>query len=359
MSHSLRCALALLLVLRPAPALAQTKVPARPPLAEREAIPGRLRVRVFAFDAPGASGPTACWLYATDGFRKNGQHELVLAVQRRPSEPAEAFPEDPISFFATLFNRAAKGQPASEEAVTHFEKLLGREDIRGVIYSRLDPLKAALLQPDILLVVPLTDTELEWAERFGHLRVLGMLGAQKRAFPWPGYFDRDRTSVVPRIGDGDSLLKMMKLTPVRGVRVAAEVPATSSALAGQGNLVVSLPAASRTAAAAAFAQVGPGTAVAWAAELDPEADALAVYQSGQKTPFVVRRNDGPVSRLAGTFVAFLPAQDKDVARLQEDGFVVSLTTPSWQVLEEALTQGRDLQLLGAPESMAIRIRWRD
>ena len=357
MSFSSPFAIALLLVLPSAPVPAQTKAPSRPPLAEREAIPGRLRVRVFAFDAPGANGPTACWLYATDGFRRNGQHELVLAVRKRPGEAA--FPEDPVSFFATLFKRAAKGQPASEEAVTHFEKLLGREDIRGVIYSRLDPLKAALLQPDILLVVPLTDTELEWAERFGHLRVLGMLGAQKRAFPWPGYFDRDRTSVVPRIGDGDSLLKMMKLTPVRGVRVAAEVPATSSALAGQGNLVVSLPAASRTAAAAAFAQVGPGTAVAWAAELDPEADALAVYQSGQKTPFVVRRNDGPVSRLAGTFVAFLPAQDKDVARLQEDGFVVSLTTASWQVLEEALTQGRDLQLLGAPESMAIRIRWRD
>ena len=359
MCHWGRCAVVLLLVLRPAPAPAQTKAPARPPLAEREAIPGRLRVRVFTFDAPGANGPTACWLFATDGFRKNGQHELVLAVRRRAGEPVDAFPEDPVAFFATLFGRAAKGQPASEQAITHFEKLLGREDIRGVIYTRLDPLRAALLQPDVLLVVPLTETELDSAQRFGHLRVLGMLGAQQRVFPWPGYFDRDRPSVTARPDDGDSLLKKIQVIQVRGARVAAEMPATSSALAGQGNLVVSLPAASRAAAADTFAKAGPGTAVAWAAELDPEADSLAVYKEGQKAPFVVRQSDAPLSRLAGTFVAFLPAQEKDVAKLHEDGFVVSLTASSWQALAEALAQGRDLQLLGAPESMAIRIRWRD
>lgn len=357
MRHRGRCAIALLLLLRPFPALGQAK--AKAPLAEREAIPGRLRVRVFAFDVPGAGGSVPCWLYATDGFRRNGQHELVLPVRRRPGEAAEAFPEDPVSFFATVFNRATKGQPVTEEALTHFEHLLGREDVRGMIYTRLNPLRSALLQPEVLLVVPLTGSELESAQRFGHLRVLGLLGLQHHVFPWPGYFDRDRPGVAPRPEDSDSLLKKIEVTHVRGVRVAAEVPATSSALVGQGNLVVSLPLASRAAAEAAFASAGPGVAVAWAAELDPEADALAVYTSGQKAPVVVRQGDGPVSRLAGAFVAFLPAQESDLAKLQEDGFVVALTAPSWQALQEALAQGRDLQLLGAPESMAIRIRWRD
>ncbi len=354
-----RCAIALLLLPRPAPASAQAPTPARPPLAEREAIPGRLRVRIFAFDVPGAGGSVPCWLYATDGFRRNGQHELVLPVRRRPGEAAEAFPEDPLSFFATLFNRASKGQPVSEDALTHFEHLLGREDMRGMIYTRLDPLRSALLQPDVLLVVPLTESELESAERFGHLRILGLLGFQHHVFPWPGYFDRDRPSVAPRPEDWDSLLKKMEVRHVRGVRVAAEVPATYSPLVGQGNLVVSLPLASRAAAEAAFAKAGPGAAVAFSAELDPEADALAVYKSGLKAPIALRQRDGPVSRLAGTFVAFLPGQESDLAKLQEDGFVVALTGPSWQALQEALAQGRDLQLLGAPESMAIRIRWRD
>jgi hypothetical protein len=318
-----------------------------------------LRVRIFALDLPGAGGLTPCWLYATDGFRKNGHHELVLAVRRRPAEPPERFPEDPFSFFATLFNRAAKGQTASEEAFTHFDNLLGRTDIGGAIYTRLDPLKAALLQPDVLLVVPLTATELASAQRFGHLRILGLLGVQQRVFPWPGFFDRDRASVASRPDDSDSLLKKMEVTPFRGLRATAEVPATSSALVGHGNLVVSLPAASRAAAAAAFAKSGAGSAVAWSAELDPEADALAVFQPGQKIPFVARRHDGAVSRLSGAFVAFVPGQENDLAKLQEDGFVVSLTPASWRTLEEALAQGRDLQLLGAPDSMAIRLRWRD
>jgi hypothetical protein len=359
MPPSTRCALALLLVLCPAPASAQATPTPRPPLAEREVLPGRLRVRVFALDLPGAGGLAPCWLYATDGFRKNGQRELVLAVRRRPAEPPEPFPEDPLSFFATVFNRAAKGQPASEEALTHFDKLLGRGDIGGAIYTRLDPLKAALLQPDVLLVVPLTATELASAQRFGHLRILGLLGAQQRVFPWPGFFDRDRASVASRPDDSDSLLEKMEVTPVRGLRVTAEVPVSSSGLVARGNLVMSLPNASRAAAAARLGKAGAGAGVAWSAELDPEADALAVFQSGQKAPFVARQRDGAVSRLSGTFVAFVPAAETDFARLQEDGFVVSLTSPSWRALEEALAEGRDLQLLGAPESMAIRLRWRD
>jgi uncharacterized glyoxalase superfamily protein PhnB len=172
-------------------------------------------------------------------------------------------------------------------------------------------------------------------------------------------FGTYRPGVAPRPDEWESVLKSMEVTHLRGVRVAAEVPATHSALIGQGNVVVSLPIASRAAAEASLGGAGSGAAVAWVAELDPEADALAVYKSGQKAPFVMRQNDGPVTRLAGTFVAFLPGQDADVAKLQEDGFVVALTGPSWQALSAAVAQGRDLELLGAPQSMAIRIRWRD
>ena len=165
--------------------------------------------------------------------------------------------------------------------------------------------------------------------------------------------------MVPRPDDSDSLLKKMEVALVRGLRVTAEVPATSSGLVVRGNLVVSLPTASRAAAATGFAKAVAGAPVAWSAELDPEADALAVFQPGQKAPFVARQHDGAVSRLSGAFVAFVPGQETDFAKLQEDGFVVSLTPASWRALEDALAQGRDLQLLGAPESMAIRLRWRD
>jgi hypothetical protein len=337
-------------------------VPPRPPLAVREAVPGRLRVRIFATDLPGSGTPVACWLFATDGFRALGQKEMVLSVLRRSGEAAEAFPEDPVAFYASLFPFAAQGQRVSEGGYTWFAgaRFLGREDIRGMTYTRLDPLRSPLLQPDALLVVPLTASEMEAAQRFGALRVLGLLGAHHRVFPWAGFFDRDRPSLAPAPGDWDTILGKTRVVQIRGVRVAAELPASASPLIGQGNLLVSLPAASRAAILEAVVEKAEEGAVALAAELDPEADALAVYRPGQKGPYAIRPGDGPVSRLAGSFVTFLPSKEEgDLAKLYEDGFVVMLTEASRKSLHEALRAGRDLELLGGPGSLAIRIRWRD
>ena len=94
-------------------AFAQAPTASRPidkpqPLAEREAVPGRLRVRVFHSDArPGAPGPT--WTYATDGFRTVAQKEMILVVLRRPAEAVSAFPEDPIQFFASALPTGGAG----------------------------------------------------------------------------------------------------------------------------------------------------------------------------------------------------------------------------------------------------------
>jgi hypothetical protein len=152
------------------------------------------------------------------------------------------------------------------------------------------------------------------------------------------------------------LLRQAQVARIHGVRVAVEVPASTSPVIGQGTLVVSLPAASRELLAEALAGKGP---VALTAELDPEADALAVYRPGQKGPFALRAGEAPVARMAGTFVAFTSGADADVAKLVEDGFVVELTAASRRALDEAFAAGRDLQLLGAPGSMAVKIRWRD
>jgi hypothetical protein len=328
----------------------------RPPLAEREAVPGRLRVRVFGHELPGPGAPVPCWLYATDGFRRLGRSEMVFAVLRRAREDPSAFPEDPVALFARIFRRAPTTVTEGGHSAIDAERFLGRSDLRGVVYTRLDPLRSALLQPSALLVVPLTGPELETAVRFGILRVLGLLGTHHRLFPWPGFFDRERPSLCPPPDDWDTVLRKARVARLPGVRVAVEVPASASPVIGQGTLVVSLPAASREALAEAVAGQGE---VALTAELDPEADALAVYRPGQKTPFALRAGEAPVARMAGTFVAFLPAASADTAKLLEDGFAVQLTADSRRALDQAFTEGRDLQLLGAPGSMAIKIRWRD
>ena len=100
--------------------------------------------------------------------------------------------------------------------------------------------------------------------------------------------------------------------------------------------------------------------MALATELDPQADALAIYPPGSKGRHGHPR--GRRARLApGRRLRDLPslAVEGDVARFYEDGFAVMLSEPSRKALHEALRTGRDLELLGAPGSMAIRVRWRD
>jgi hypothetical protein len=332
------------------------------PLGQIEAIPGRLRVRVFEYILFVEGRRTPSWLYASDGFRRQGRRELVLFVLRRAKESAKAYPEDPARLLAALFVKGSLGESFSDGdcASLALGRFLGRDDVTGVIFSQLDPLRSVVVQPDALLVVPLVADEIDVALRFGSLRVLGLLGTHHRVFPWPAFLDRDRPAVTPAPGWWDSVLARTTVSRIRGVRVSAEVPASLSPRIGQGNVVVSVAAASRSALVEAVAGVdGAAPApVALTSELDPEADSLAVYPPRLKTLVPLRSREGPVERLAGTFVAFLPGEE-DVASQREDGFVVELTGASRAALHEALREGRDLQILGAPQSMAIRIRWRD
>jgi hypothetical protein len=332
------------------------------PLGKIEAIPGRLRVRVFDCTLLVAGRPTPAWLYTSDGFKRLGRRELVLFILRRGKESPKAFPEDPARLLAALFVKASVGESFSDGdcASLALGRFLDRDDVTGVIFSQLDPLRSVVVQPDALIVVPLVADEIDVALRFGPLRVLGLLGTHHRVFPWPAFLDPDRPAVTPAPGWWGSVLARTTVSRIRGVRVSAELPTSSSPRIGQGNVVVSLAATSRSALVEAVAGVkGAAPApVALTSELDPEADSLAVYPPRLKTLIPLRSREGPMERLAGTFVAFLPGE-QDVASQREDGFVVELTGASRAALHEALRAGRDLQLMGAPGSMAIRIRWRD
>jgi len=303
-----------------------------------------------------AGRPAAAWLYSTDGFRRQGRPELVLFVLRRSGERAETFPEDPLRLMTALFEKAT-AQEALEEGdavpVT-LGRFLGREDVLGATFSRLDPLRPRTVQPDALLVVLLVGDEVDVVRRFGALRVLGLLGAHHRAFPWPVYFDRDRPAVSPAPGWWDSVLARTTVHRIPGVRAWAELPVSFSRSLGPGNLVVSLSGASRSAVAQAVADAR----VALLTELAPEADTLAAYDPRRKTLVPLRSREGPTERLTGTFVAFLPGEE-DLARQREDGFVVELVPASRDALLQAMREGRDLQLLGSPSSLTIRVRWRD
>jgi hypothetical protein len=334
--------------------------PTRTLVVERAVADGALKVRVFAAEMPHEGRRMAFWVYVTEGLKVHRQRELVMAVARRAKEAVKAFPEDPITFFAGVLDDSVKGRPALEGGMTRLPegKFLGRDDLGAVLYMRPDPLRSALLQPDTLLALPLTDTEVLAAESFGQLRVLALLGAHHRVFPWAAFFDRDRPSLAAEPERWDTVLRKTEMARIRGIRAAVELPASISPAVGHGTLVVSLPSSGRQVIEVAL-KTDAKDGVAFPTELDPESDALAVYRPGQKSPVATRASENPVQRLSGAFVAFQPGAEEDHASLFEDGFLVRLTEESRRRLLEAVALGTDLTLLGAPSSLAIRIKWRD
>jgi len=330
------------------------------PIAVQEVVPGKLTVKVFAGTVPGKSGPLPVWTYATDGLRATGQKELLLTILRGRDERPDQFPTDPFAIFAALYPLAAGGKLTGDGGHARFggAPFLGRTDVTGILYTRPDPLRSAAAQADGLLLVPLTESELQVASKLGHLRMLGILGAHYGQYPWPVFFDRARPSLVPDPEEWHSILSMMVLVRIPGVRVAASMAGSGAEWVGGGNLEVSLPRTRQDEIADAVLAHGDSS-VALLAELDPAANGLAIYRPGQNGPTAIKAGTNAVSRVSGNFVSFISGSAvSDSARLYEDGFAVSLTSDSRRALADALRTGQDLDRPGRG-GMSFSLRWRE
>jgi Smad anchor for receptor activation-like, C-terminal len=332
----------------------------RRPIVEQEIVPGKLRVKVFAGTVPGKDGPLPVWTYATDGLRASGQKEFLLTILRRTDERPDQYPTDPFDIFAALYPLAAGGKLGGEGGHARFAgaPFLGRTDVAGILYTRPDPLRSASAQAEGLLLVPLTEAELQVASKLGHLRMLGILGAHYGLYPWPVFFDRARPSLVPGPEEWHSVLSLMILVRIPGVRVAASMAGSGAQWVGGGNLEVSLPRARQDEIAEALLENGDSS-VALFAELDPAANGLAIFRPGQNGPTAIKAGRNSVSRVSGNFVSFLSgAALSDSARLYEDGFAVMLTSDSRRALADALRTGHDLDRPGKG-GMSFSLRWRE
>jgi hypothetical protein len=99
--------------------------------------------------------------------------------------------------------------------------------------------------------------------------------------------------------------------------------------------------------------------VALLTDLEQNADACLVWEAGQTEPAAITPPGSQGSRVAGCFVLFCPEQDVDGGQILEDGFVVTLTTASWETVRRALVEGRSLSLPATGKGFSISIESRD
>jgi hypothetical protein len=312
-----------------------------------ELIAGKLSARVVLHDIAALQGTISCWSYVTDGLVGQDQAELVFTLRRDPDEPSDAFPQDPLELFATVYQLAESGQRVTSGGVTE----LGARRLFGhhLMYVTAQPLAGVALPPSCLAAVLVTDDELRAAREFGTTRVLARLGQATGHYPFPPWADRRRRGLSFERTFEASVLSKIQRASAHGLRVGMiDSRITLSVLRSEQALWQDR-----------LAQIPDGIPFAVLTALDPSANGCLVWVPGQNGPEAIVPPGSDGTRLCGSFIVFMADQPANGGRILEDGFAMELTGDAWQAIRRALVDGNELSIPAPDNRIAFALTWRD
>ena len=319
------------------------------PVGREVLIPRQLSVAIDEGGIRTASGMLPALLYTTEGLERHGQREMVFAVIRTGT-PAPGYP---LTMARTVHRLAAEGrlveagdvsvfnQPGIDidERVTGFVYAAAPEDIPSTVRFERPPLVA----------LPLLAGETAVVQRFGHARVLSLLGAQERYYPHPWWFRPGRSPVVDdaefRAATMLSKAPAYNLPFLRVVHIGDRLELTITAgdatsyIGGADEELEAFEEALREAAdVCAFL---PGLA---------DVPQTYVWAPGQQGPAAIVAPGGERStRIGCNFLLLVRGTLEPTARQIEDGFAVLLTGAMYARLRQAVEAGRPIEI-GLPEA---------
>jgi hypothetical protein len=324
------------------------------PVGREVLIPGELSVAIDEGGIRTAGGMLPALLYTTDGLERHGQREMVFAVTRTGA-PAPGYP---LTMARTVHRFAAEGRIVDAGDVSVF----GRpgvdvdERVTGFVYADLP-------RPP-LVALPLLGGETAVVQRFGHARVLALLGAQERYYPHPWWF---RPGRAPVLDDAEfraaTMLSRAPAYSLPFLRVvhdgdrlelsvsAEDLPSLREAMREAPDVCAYLPGLAGTPKTYVWApgQSGPAAIVAPGGE---RATRLAC-----NFVLIVRGAGAGAPGDAGEAGAGADGQPP-TARQVEDGFAVLLTGAMHARLLQAVDAGRPVEIGlpgGAVRAVAFRV----
>ncbi|GAA2583579.1 hypothetical protein GCM10010399_11750 [Dactylosporangium fulvum] len=307
------------------------------PVGREILIPGELSVAIDEGGIRTASGMLPALVYTTEGLERYGQREMVFAVARTGA-PAPGYP---LTMARTVHGFAAEGRLVDAGDVSVFGRpgLDIDHRVTGFVYAQApaDLQSTVDLDRPPLIALPLLDGETAVVQRFGHARVLSLLGAQERYYPHPWWFRPGREPVVDDAGfRAATLLSQAPAYNLPFLRVvhdgdrlelsvpAAELPSLAEAMREAPDICAYLPGLAGT----------PKTYV-WA--------------PGQQGPAAIVAPGGePAARLGCNFLLVVRGSVEPTARQVEDGFAVLLTGAMHARLLQAVEAGRPVEI-GLPD----------
>ncbi|MEV8512456.1 hypothetical protein [Dactylosporangium sp. NPDC051484] len=327
------------------------------PVGREILIPGELSVAIDEGGIRTAGGMLPALLYTTEGLERHGQREMVFAVARTGA-PAPGFP---LTMARTVHRFAAEGRLVDAGDVSVF----GRpgvdvdERVTGFVYA--DP-PAALpstvqLPRPPLIALPLLGGETAVVQRYGHARVLALLGAQERYYPHPWWFRPGRAPVLDDAEFREAT--MLSRAP------AYNLPFLSVVHDGD-RLELSVPAEELPSLRDAMREAPDVCAYLPGLAGTPKTYVWAPGQSGPAA--IVAPGGERATRLACNFLLIVrgaagpPGTGADrqapTARQVEDGFAVLLTGAMYARLLQAVEGGRPVEIGlpgGAVRALAFRV----
>ncbi|WP_344503061.1 hypothetical protein [Dactylosporangium maewongense] len=328
------------------------------PVGREVLIPRQLSVAIDEGGIRTASGMLPALLYTTEGLERHGQREMVFAVVRTGA-PAPGYP---LSMARTVHRLAAEGRLVEAGDVSVFNQpgidIDGR--VTGFVYAAApeDIPSTVTFERPPLVALPLLAGETAVVQRFGHARVLSLLGAQERYYPHPWWFRPGRAPVVDdaefRAATMLSKAPAYNLPFLRVVHIGDRLELTITAgdptsyIGGADEELEAFEEALREADdVCAFL---PGLA---------DAPQTYVWTPGQRGPAAIVAPGGERStRIGCNFLLLVRGTAEPTARQVEDGFAVLLTGAMYARLRQAVEAGRSIEIglpAGAVSTLALRL----
>jgi hypothetical protein len=328
------------------------------PVGREVLIPRQLSVAIDEGGIRTASGMLPALLYTTEGLERHGQREMVFAVIRTGA-PAPGYP---LSMARTVHRLAAEGSLVEAGDVSVFGQpgidVDGR--VTGFVYAAApeDIPSTVRFERPPLVALPLLGGETAVVQRFGHARVLSLLGAQERYYPHPWWFRPGRAPVVDdaefRAATMLSKAPAYNLPFLRVVHIGDRLELTITAgdpasyIGGADEELEAFEEALREAAdVCAFL---PGLA---------DVPQTYVWAPGQQGPAAIVAPGGERSKRIGcNFLLLVRGTAEPTARQVEDGFAVLLTGAMYARLRQAVEAGRPIEIglpAGAVSTLALRL----
>ncbi|MBL4650393.1 MAG: hypothetical protein JKY03_11745 [Aureispira sp.] len=310
-----------------------------------ELIPEKLSVIVDEHKIPVTMGNNniRALSFLSNGLSNVGQQELFFVLKTNQID-IQKIPQEPLHFFAQVYQFAIQGRVVKEGDITQF----GQKDMwgwKGIVYTKSPLHLYKNLPKDCLSMILLSLEEVQAIPNFGALRILSMLGKQARYYPFPYWTDHHRANLLIRELK-DSLLSRVNrinlpeavVTSVNNEHIYLKISRQLALDLSKQNFPSSVP-------------------VGILPSLATEADACLTWSFDSDTPEAITLPDSKGTIISGCLLILIGAQEQNSSRILEDGYALLLTTKEWDRFWIAFKNKGVYQLKTSSEVMDFSLIW--